>query len=150
MIKQTIDQDIKAAMLGGDKRLAEALRTVKSAILDMEISTGKRQEGLSDQESVTVLQKELKKRAEAAALYEQGGNNESAQAERFEEEVIKRYLPKQLTDTEINALIDQGIRELQLELNNQAMGKLIAYVKDKSGGAADGALTAQLVKARLT
>lgn len=150
MIKQTIDQDIKTAMLAGDKRLASALRTVKSAILAAEVDTNKRDEGLSDQESIAVLQKELKKRNEAANLYDQGGNAESAASERFEVEVIQRYLPAQLTEDEINALIDQGIAEKNLELNNQAMGQLIGYVKEKSGGAADGALVARLVKARLS
>ena len=150
VIKQTIDQDIKAAMLGGDKRTTNALRNLKSAILSAEIATGKRDEGLNDQEAIGVLQKELKKRTEAAELYVQGGNEAQAAEERFEEEVIKKYLPKQLDAQEIDALIDEAIKELDIELNNQAMGKLIAAVKNKSGGAADGALVAQLVKARLT
>lgn len=150
MIKQTIDQDIKSAMLSGDKQLVQALKTIKSAILYAEVAAGKRDEGLDDQAVVALLQKELKKRGEAARLYEQGGNDEQAANERFEETVIQRYLPSQLDEEAINTLIDQSIRELDIELNNQAMGKLIAAVKQKSGGAADGALVARLVKARLS
>lgn len=150
MIKQKIEEDIKTAMLAGDRRQADVLRTLKSALLDAEIAAGKRESGLSDQESVAVLQKELKKRGEAAELYEQGGNAESAEAERFEAGVIQQYLPKQLDEAEIKALIEEAVAEFTGELNGQAMGQLIGAVKAKSGGAADGALTARLVKERLS
>ncbi len=150
MIKQTIDQDLKSAMLAGEKTLVQALRTLKSAILYAEVSAGKREEGITDQEVIALLQKELKKRAESAKMYEQGGAVERAEYEHFEERVIQKYLPQQLSEDEINTLIDQAITELGIELNNQAMGQLIGFVKQKSGGAADGALTAKLVKARLS
>jgi uncharacterized protein YqeY len=150
MIKQTIESDIKSAMLSGDKVLASALRTLKSVILDAEIAGNKRDIGITDQEAVALLQKELKKRGEAAELYDQGGNAEQAASERYEETVIQKYLPKQLSEDEVSTLIDQAVAEYEGELNNQAMGKLIASVKQKSGGAADGALVAQLVKARLS
>ncbi len=150
MIKQTIDHDIKTAMLAGDKPLVMALKTLKSVILYAEVAAGKRDEGLDDQTVVALLQKELKKRAEAAQLYEQGGNAEQAANEHYEEVVIQKYLPAQLDEAAINALIDEAIAELGIELNSQAMGQLIGAVKKKSGGAADGALTAQLVKARLS
>jgi uncharacterized protein YqeY len=150
MIKQAIEQDIKSAMLSGDKRLANALRNVKSSILATEVDSGKRDVGLSEPETVSLLQKEMKKRNEAAALYHQGGNDEQADEEKFEAELIQKYLPKQLDEAEINGLIDQAVAELGLELNNQAMGRVIGAVKQKSGGAADGALVARLVKARLS
>ena len=150
MIKQTIDQDIKSAMLSGDKRTANALRIIKSAILSAEIAAGKRDEGLSDPETISLLQKEQKRRTEAAALYHQGGNQEQADEEKFEEELIANYLPKQIGEAEINQLIDQAVKELTVELNPQAMGQLIGLVKQKSGGAADGATVARLVKARLS
>jgi uncharacterized protein len=148
MIKQTIDQDIKTAMLSGDKRMANALRNLKSAILSAEIATGQREEGLGDTETISLLQKELKKRSEAAALYEQGGNAESAAEEHYEETVIQKYLPKQLSEAEINELIDRALAEYDGEPDGRAMGVLIGAVKAKSGGAADGALIARLVKAR--
>ncbi len=149
MIKQTIDQDIKSAMLSGDKQLTSALRNLKSAILYAEVAAGKRDEGITDQETVGLLQKELKKRTEAAQLYEQGGNAEQAANEHFEETVIKRYLPKQLDEAEISRLIEQAISELGVEVSPQVMGRVITSVKDKSNGAVDGATVARLVKARL-
>jgi uncharacterized protein len=150
MIKQTIDQDIKTAMLSGDKRTANALRNLKSAILSAEIAAGKREEGLSDPEAVSLLQKEQKKRVEAAELYDKGGKPEQAEEERFEETLIQRYLPKQLSEAEVNQLIDQVITELGTEFSQQALGRVIAGVKEKSGGAADGATVAWLAKARLS
>lgn len=150
MIKQTIDQDIKSAMLAGEKDTVLALKTLKSAILYAEVAAGKRDEGLPDADVIALLQKELKKRGEAAQLYEKGGNAKSAAWERFEEGVIKKYLPQQLNEAEINVLIDEAIAELNIELNNQAMGRIIGSVKEKSKGAADGGLVARLVKARLT
>jgi uncharacterized protein YqeY len=149
MIKQTIDQDIKTAMLSGDKRTANALRNVKSTILAAEIAAGKRDEGLPDQEVIGLLQKEQKKRIEAAELYDKGGKPEQAEEERFEKDLIQNYLPQQLSEDEINQLVDQVIAELGIEFTQQAMGRVIAGVKEKSGGAADGATVARLVKARL-
>ncbi len=150
MIKQSLGQDLKTAMLAGDKPRVQALQTLKGAILNAEIAEGKREEGLAEDAVIALFQKELKKRNEAAALYDQGGNTESAAEERFEAEIIQSYLPAQLDEAAINELIDQAISELSLELNNQAMGQLIGAVKQKSGGAADGALVARLVKARLS
>lgn len=137
-------------MLSGDKRLVSALRNLKSAILSAEIATGKRDTGIGDPETISLLQKELKKRSEAAVLYEQGGNSAQADEEHYEETVIQKYLPKQLDENEVNQLVDQAVAEYEGELTAQAMGKLIASVKQKSGGAADGALVARLVKARLS
>ena len=150
MIKQSIDQDLKSAMLSGDKPMASALRNLKSAILNAEIAANKRDEGIPENEVVSLLQKEMKKRNEAAQLYEQGGNAQSAADERYEAEVIQKYLPAQLSEEDIKVLIEQAVGELDGEANMQAMGKVIGAVKAKSGGAADGALIAQLVKARLS
>ncbi len=118
MIKQDIDQDIKTAMLSGDKRTANALRNLKSSILAAEIATGKREEGLSEQETISLLQKEQKKRVEAAELFDKGGNPEQAEEERFEKDLIQKYLPKQLSEDEVNQLIDQAIEELGAEFNH--------------------------------
>lgn len=149
MIKQTLDQDTKSAMLSGDKTLVQVLRTLKSALLDAEIAGNKRDTGLTEPENVAILQKELKKRAEAAALYDQGGNTEQAAAERYESGVIQGYLPKQLTDEEIMKLVDEAVQEYEGELDGRAMGTLIKSVKEKANGAADGATVARLVKAKL-
>lgn len=148
MLKQRIDQDLKQALLGGDKVLATTLRGLKSVILYAEVAKGVREQGLDDEEILRLLAKEAKKRQESADLYTQGGNTERAQAERNEKAVIEQYLPKQLSDEALLALIDEAITELGVS-GPQALGQVIGAVKQKSNGQADGSRIAVLVKERL-
>jgi uncharacterized protein YqeY len=149
MIKQQIDQDLKTAMLAGDKPLVSTLRGLKSAILYVEVAESKRDEGLTDEAIISLLQKESKKRQEAADMYSQGGNEERQAAELYEKEVISKYLPASLSDTDISILIDAVIEE-QGPVTGQTMGQVIGAVKARSAGAADGAVIARLVKERLS
>jgi uncharacterized protein len=148
-IKSRIDSDLKAAMLAGDKTLATTLRGLKSAILYAEVAAGSRDQGLPETDTVNLLAKEAKKRQESADLYQKGGNQERAEAELAEKSVIEAYLPAQLNDKELDAIIDQVIEEIG-ETGAQAMGKIIAAVKERTGGQADGGRIAAMVKARLT
>lgn len=149
MLKARIDQDLKAALLAGDKVLATTLRGLKSAILYAEVAQGSRgQGGLSDDEIVALLSKEAKKRQESADLYKQGGNNEKAEAELAEKKVIESYLPQQLSDDELIGIIDATIKDLGVS-GPSAMGQVIGAVKQKTAGRADGARIATLVKERL-
>src|SRR5689334_8443872 len=108
-IKSQVEQDLKTAMLAGDKTLVSTLRGLKSAILNEEIASGSRDTGLPDDKVLQILGKEAKKRQESADLYTQGGNQEKATAELQEKEVIQKYLPAQLSDDEIAKLIDEEI-----------------------------------------
>ena len=135
-------------MLAGDKTLVTTLRGLKSAILYAEVSAGKREEGISDQELITLFQKESKKRQESATLYKQGGNDEKAEAELAELKVIEGYLPAQLSDDELASLIDKAIEEAG-ETSLQMMGRIIGRVKELSKGQADGSRIAAAVKGRL-
>ncbi len=148
MIKQTIDQDLKAAMLAGDKILVSTLRGLKSVILYAEVAGSKRDEGLSDPEIIGLLQKESKKRQEAADLYKQGGNEDRMAAELKEKKIIDAYLPAAMDEEQIGKLISQATGELG-PINQQNMGQVIGKVKALSSGAADGAVIARLVKERL-
>jgi uncharacterized protein len=147
-IKQQIDQDLKAAMLGGDKTLTTTLRGLKSALLYAEVAAGKRDSGLDAPVIIDILSKEAKKRQESADLYRQGGNDERAEAELAEKQVIERYLPAQLSDEELMSLVDQAISELDAS-GPQAMGQVIGKVKAATRGQADGARIATIVKERL-
>jgi uncharacterized protein len=147
-LKEQINQDLKTAMLAGDKTLTTTLRGLKSSILDAEISKGVRETGLSEQEITDILAKEAKKRQESVELYVQGGNQEKADAELAEKEVISKYLPKQLSEQEISELVNQAVDELGNDPAN--MGKIIGQVKAATKGAADGALIAKLVKEKLS
>jgi uncharacterized protein YqeY len=148
MLKQRIDQDVKRALLGGNKVLATTLRGLKSAILYVEVAKGLREEGLPDDEIIQLLAKEAKKRQESADLFKQGGNLEKAEAELTEKAVIEAYLPKQLSDDELTAIVDGVIADLGVS-GPQAMGQAIGAVKQKVGAQADGGRIAKLVKERL-
>lgn len=136
-------------MLGGDKTLVTTLRGLKSAILYAEVAAGKREEGLGDDEIIVLLQKESKKRQESAELYKKGGNDEKADAELTEYEVIQKYLPAQLSDEELMQLVEKAMEEIE-DNSPQAMGRIIGKVKELSGGQADGGRIAGAVKERLS
>lgn len=148
-MKQQLDQDVKRAMLAGDKTLTMTLRGLKSVILYAEVAKGSREEGLADADIIDLFAKEAKKRQESADMYRQGGNEERASAELVEKQVIEQYLPKQLTDDEIGTLIDGVINETGAA-GPQVMGQVIGAVKAKAGASADGARIASLVKERLS
>lgn len=148
MIKEAIEKDIKTAMLAGDKVLVTTLRGLKSAILYAEVATGDRDKGLPEATVIDLLAKEAKKRQESADLYTQGNNSEKAAAELTEKAVIQHYLPAQLDDTALREIIDTVIAE-QGATGQQAMGQVIASVKQKTAGTADGGRIAALVKSRL-
>jgi uncharacterized protein len=149
MLEERLDQDIKAALLGGDKITATTLRGVKAVLLNLKVATGKRETGLSDEEVLPVLAKEAKKRQESADLYVQGGNQAKADAELTEKKLIEGYLPAQLSEAEITTLIDEAITQTGAT-GPQGMGQVIGQVKAKAGATADGALIARLAKEKLS
>jgi uncharacterized protein YqeY len=148
-LKQQIEQDLKTALLSGDKTQATTLRGLKSAILYAEVAQGKRDPGLDDQGVIEVLTKESKMRQESADLYIQGGDQTRAQAELTEKSLIHKYLPEQLSESAISTIIEQSITELGT-VGPQDMGKVIGIVKGKTKGAADGATIARLVKEKIS
>lgn len=148
MIHDQINQDLKKALLEGDTFRATVLRGLKSAIGYAEVATGKRDEGLSDDEVITLFQKEAKKRQESADMYAKAGDNDRATKELDEKAIIGEYLPAELTEDEIVKLVDAAVRELDAA-TMASMGQVIGAVKAQAKGAADGAVVARLVKERL-
>lgn len=146
-IKQQLDQDLKTAMLAGDKPLVSTLRGLKSAILYAEVAKDARDSGLPETEVIDILTKEAKKRQESADMYAQGGSPERAAAEAAEKAVIEKYLPSQLSDDDLKSLVESVIRELGA--GKEAMGQVIGEVKKRSQGQADGGRIAMLVKEKL-
>lgn len=148
-MQQQIDKDLKQALLSGDKAKAETLRGLKSAILNEAIAQNARDSGLSDEQIQTILAKESKKRQEAADLYKQGGSDDRASAELAEKAIIDAYLPEQLSEAEINKLVDEEIAKAGSP-TMQDMGRIIGAVRGRAGGSSDGALVAKLVKDKLS
>ena len=149
MIKQKLQDDVKAAMLAGDSLRLETLRGLKSVILYAEVAAGKREEGLTDDEILALFSKEAKKRQESAELYVQGGAQEKADKELAEKAIIEVYLPAQLSEVELMAVIDAVLNEVK-PAGLQQMGQVIGQVKSKVGNTADGSLIAKLVKEKLS
>ncbi len=148
-IKSQIDQDLKQAMLAGDKTLTTTLRGLKSAILYVEVAKGARDTGLPEAEVIDILSKEAKKRQESADMYTQGASAERAAAETAEKLVIEKYLPAQLSEDEISQVVEQVITELSAS-DMSAMGQVIGKVKESTKGSADGAVIARIVKEKLS
>ena len=144
-LKETISNDLKAAFLGGNRFISDTLKGLKAAILNQEIALGKREEGLTDAEVEAVVQKEVKKRRESAEIYAQAGRDELAQKELDEMAILEKYLPQQLSEAEIEALLRQIIDESKLTLDAKNQGMLIGQVKKRVGSAADGAVVARVV-----
>ncbi|HAC56528.1 TPA: GatB/YqeY [Candidatus Saccharibacteria bacterium] len=148
-LKEQIDADLKTAMLARDEFRTTTLRGLKAAILNEEVAKGVREQGLDDAAIEQVIAREAKKRDEAAKLFEQGSNQASADKERAEKELLGGYLPEQLSEEDVRALVDTVVAEIQPE-GMKDMGRVIGAVKAKAGNTADGALIAQLVKERLS
>lgn len=147
-LKQRIENDLKAALLGGDRFVGETLRGLKAAILNEEVAQNKRDTGLDDAAIEQIIAKEVKKRNESAAIYEQNQREDAADAERREAEVFSRYLPKQLSEPELKTVVDAKIAELGAT-DSKMMGQVVGAVKQEVGKAADGAMIAKLVKEAL-
>jgi uncharacterized protein YqeY len=148
-LKQRIADDTRAALLGGDRFVGGTLRNLKAAILNEEVAMNKREEGLDDQEIEKIIAREVKKRAESAKIYRDNNRPELAEPEDNEAAVLKAYLPMQLTEDEVRALVIAKITETGAS-SPAAMGQVIGAVKAVAGNTADGALVAQLVKEELS
>ncbi len=148
-MKDKLNSDLKAALLGGDRLKADTIKGIKAAILNEEISQGVRDKGLSDEDIQKVLTRESKKRAESIEMYRSGGALDRADAEAAEKVIIDAYLPEQLDEDKIAEVIEAKISEMGV--NSAAdMGKIIGAVKAQLGATADGAVIARLVKDKLS
>ena len=147
-LQQRISDEMKTALLGGDRFRGDLLRNIKAAILNEEVAKQKRDEGLSDAEVETVLTREAKKRNESAELYRQNDRVELAETEERELEIIQEFLPEQMSEADVRAVVDAKIAELGAN-DMKAMGQVIGAVKQQVGNTADGALVARLVKETL-
>ena len=147
-LAEQIANDMKAALLGGDRFVGEVLRGLKAAILNEEVATGKRDSGLSDEEIEKVIAREVKKRHESAKLYRDNNRDELAEPEEQEAAVLTAYLPEQLGDDEIRTLVQAIITALGVS-GPQAMGQVIGAVKKEAGNTVDGARLASIAKEEL-
>ena len=139
-VLEQVQGDVRTAMKARERDRAAALRMVVD-VLQQDAKLGKGDE-------VAVLQRERKKRVEAAEAYEGAGRTEQAAAERFEASLIEGYLPEQLSDEELDALVDEAVAESGATEVRQ-MGQVMSALIPKLGGRADGKRVSGAVRKRL-
>lgn len=142
-----INDDIKKAMLAKEKQKLEALRAIKSALLLAK--TGKGSGEISEADEMSLLQKLVKQRMDAAEIFRKENRKELEESEVFQANVIKEYLPEQIDESEL----EQIIKEIITELNAQSikdMGKVMGKASQKLAGRADNKLIAEKVKQLLS
>lgn len=139
-VLEQVQDDVKTAMKARDRERAGALRMIVD-VLQQDAKLGKGDE-------IAVLQRERKKRVEAAEAYEGAGRDDQAAAERFEAGLIEAYLPQQLTDEELAKLVQEAIKETGASEQRQ-MGQVMSAVMPKVGGRADGKRVSAAVRQKL-
>lgn len=144
-LKELINNDLKAALLGGNRFKGEVLRGLKAVILNEEVAQGKRDEGLDDATIEQLVAREIKKRHDSATQYEAAERPELSETERKEAEVLAVYVPAQLSEDDIRVVVKRVIAELGVT-DASGFGRVIGAVKKELGNTADGAVIAQLVK----
>jgi uncharacterized protein YqeY len=146
-LKDQLRADLTAAMKNRDELRSATLRMALTALTNEEVAGSVARE-LSDAEIVTVLTREVKKRREAAEAFEGADRPEQAARERAEGEVLTAYLPKQLTDEELNTLVAAAVAETGAA-GPKAMGQVMKVLTPKIAGRAEGGRVAAAVRSAL-
>jgi uncharacterized protein YqeY len=139
-VLERVQDDVRSAMKARDRERAGALRLIVD-VLQQDAKLGKGDE-------VAVLQRERKKRLEAAEAYRGAGRSEQADSEQSEAEMIERYLPEQLSDQALDELVEAAIAETGASEQRQ-MGQVMSALMPKLGGRADGKRVSAAVREKL-
>ncbi|MEV0090056.1 GatB/YqeY domain-containing protein [Streptomyces sp. NPDC050738] len=149
-LKDRLKDELTESIRARDELRSSTLRLTLSAITNEEVS-GKTARELSDDDVLKVIAKEAKKRREAFEAFDQAGRTEQAAREKAEGELLAEYLPKQLTDDELGAIVAQAVDEAKAggAEGPRAMGAVMKIVNPKVAGLAEGGRVAAEVKKRL-
>jgi uncharacterized protein len=140
-VLQQVQDDVKAALKAGDRERVHALRLIADALQKADKDNGG--------DPVEVLQRERKRRLEAAEAYREGGRTDAAEAEEREADIIASYMPEQLSDEELAAIVGDAVARSGAG-SPQEMGKVMALVMPHVKGRADGKRVSAVVKEMLT
>lgn len=148
-VREQLNQALKEAMRAKDQDAVATLRLILAALKDRDIAArGKGQGEISDDEILLMLQTMVKQRRESIAMYEQGGRLELAQTEQKEIDVIERFLPKQLSEAEMAAAIDDILKETGAG-SLKEMGNVMRILRDRYAGQMDFGKASGMVKQKL-
>ena len=145
VIEQRIKDDSTAALKAADKRRRDALSSFVAALKKERIDSRTQP---TEADELTVLKREKKRRAEAIELYDEAGRTDLADQERYESELLGEYMPEELGDEELEALVDEGIAATDA-VTPRDMGKVMGWLKPKVAGRADGKKLSDLVREKL-
>lgn len=149
MLEQQIQNDLKAAMLAKDKVALASIRGIKAAILLAKTAEGGQKDTIEDAELVKIIQKLVKQRKESAAIYTQQNRPELAENELAEVAVMEKYLPKALSEEEVEAAVSEIIA--QVGASSMAdMGKVMGVATKQLAGQVDGRVISGIVKKLLS
>ena len=141
-LKEQLQNDLKEAMKAKDSFKRDTIRFLMSAIKQVEVDTRKE---LSDADIVKIIQKSIKQREEAAQQYKEGGREDLYEKEIKEAQILKAYLPKQLSDEELAQEVQAIIQEVGAT-SMKEMGKVMQTATKKLAGQADGKRISEMVK----
>ena len=147
-LKEKIISDLKEAMKTGQTLKRDTLRMLDSAIKNVEIEKGKRETGLTDEEVLEVVSRSVKQRADSIRQFEEGGRSELAEKEKEEMEILKIYLPEQLSQQAIEKIVAETIAQLSPAAAAD-MGKVMGQAMAKMKGLADGNVVRKIVQEKL-
>jgi hypothetical protein len=145
-LKARIQEDVKAAMRSGEKQRLATLRLISAAIKQREVDERIQ---LDDAQTQNVIEKMVKQRRESIAQFEAGGRADLVASESAELQLLTAYLPTQLSDAELDALIAEAIAATGAA-SIKDMGKVMGVIKAKAAGRADMAIVGTRIKARLS
>ena len=150
MLRQRLNDDLKAAMKSRDQRATSALRLILAALKDRDIAARERgiTNGVDEPEIIDLLQKMVRQRQESITMFQKGGRQELVDQEQGEINIIERYLPKKMSEGEANAAVAAVVEELGAS-SIKDMGRVMAALKERYAGRMDFGKVGAQVKQRL-
>ena len=147
-VLDNLTEELKNAMRAKDTIKLESLRAIKSAVLLAKTSSGAGNK-INEEESIKILQRLVKQRKESASIFMEQGRSDLAEPEQAQAEIISSFLPKQLSEEEVDQIVSNIISQIGAQ-GMRDMGKVMGMVSKKIGGKAEGKLIAKLVKNKLS
>jgi len=148
-LKEKINSDLKDAMKAKDEAALRGIRAIKAAIILAETSEGRTSKDLSSEEEINLLQKLIKQRKESVEIYLKNGKEDLAKIEQEEIQVIEKYLPKPLSQEELEAIIKEVVNQ-ENATSIKDMGKVMKSLQPKVMGRADNKLISEIIKKHLS
>ncbi|MGB3344830.1 MAG: GatB/YqeY domain-containing protein [Aequorivita sp.] len=147
-LNEKVSEAMKVAMRAKDTQTLEALRSIRAELLLAQTETGAKKD-LTEAEEIKILQRQVKQRKDSAAIYTEQGRADLAEPELLQAEVIEKFLPQQMSEAEVAAVVDKVMSETGAS-SMADMGKVMGLVSAKLAGRADGKTISTIVKSKLS